>query len=63
MVEREKFIEIETLRQKLGKEYEKCIDSGCMDNMVIEMSRKLDVLIVDYTKGVENCNKKMEADF
>lgn len=42
--------EIEKLRGELTQEYEKCLDKGGINSNVIEISQRLDKLIVEYMK-------------
>lgn len=44
------YIEIQKLQQRLGKEYEKCMENGFVDDYVIKLSQNLDVLINKYFK-------------
>ena len=46
--------EIIKLRQVLDAELGKNTDTGCQEERVIEISQRLDVLIVDYTNEMIN---------
>jgi len=41
---------IEILRNELTMEYEKCFDKGTINSKVINLSQKLDELILDFMK-------------
>jgi len=43
-------INIEKLRSELTKEYEECFEKGIMDSNVIDISQRLDELILDYQR-------------
>lgn len=42
--------EIEDMRQELTAEFEKCIEKDGIDLKVLELSQKLDKLILEYLK-------------
>lgn len=46
----EKYNEIEKLRRIVASEYEKSIDKGYINTDVIDLSQKLDQLIIEYIK-------------
>ncbi len=54
---REMIIIIEALRQEL---YQRYIDKKCIDTKMIEISQRLDVLIVDYIKEMSKRHKKQK---
>lgn len=55
---REMILRIEALRQELYKEFERNIDDKCMDTKMVEISQRLDILIVDYIKEMSDRHKK-----
>lgn len=44
------YVKIEKLRSELTKEYEKCLEKGVISPIVIDLSQRLDQLILDYIK-------------
>lgn len=53
-------VSIENLREELGRELDNKYSKIHEDEKVIELSRKLDVLIVDYIKGNGSLENKVK---
>lgn len=50
----ELYKEIQDLRDELEKDYEKCLAKSMMDIRVVDMSQKLDKLIVAYENIIKS---------
>ncbi|WP_024833380.1 aspartyl-phosphate phosphatase Spo0E family protein [Ruminiclostridium josui] len=58
---RQLYNEMETLREKLNLEMEDCLENGGMSLEVLDLSKKLDELIVAYMR-LEKSEPKTESN-